>query len=71
MYPWEIVARALQLNAVKVVIFHNHPSGFLSQAAQINNLHRVYAAFWRSLTWFYGTTFWWLGIEWFPLTSNV
>lgn len=27
VYPREIVARALQLNAAKVVIFHNHPSG--------------------------------------------
>jgi DNA repair protein RadC len=27
VYPRAIVARALQLNAVKVVIFHNHPSG--------------------------------------------
>lgn len=27
VYPREIVARALQLNAAKVVVFHNHPSG--------------------------------------------
>ena len=27
VYPREIVARALQLNAAKAVIFHNHPSG--------------------------------------------
>lgn len=27
VYPREIVARALQLNASKLIVFHNHPSG--------------------------------------------
>ncbi|NCA15900.1 MAG: DNA repair protein RadC [Betaproteobacteria bacterium] len=27
VYPRELVARALQLNAAQVIIFHNHPSG--------------------------------------------
>ncbi|MFZ9733475.1 MAG: RadC family protein [Burkholderiaceae bacterium] len=37
VYPREIVSRALQLNASRLVIFHNHPSG-VSEPSQADRL---------------------------------
>jgi DNA repair protein RadC len=37
VYPREIVSRALQLNASRLVIFHNHPSG-VAEPSQADRL---------------------------------